>query len=415
MTSSVEKMKKIKIDDFYVIGTPGFALGFVFNMLLLFLIVLFTAFFQYSSIYLPKLFNYPFSSTVITLGLYTTACIRKDRQWMLAVAASSTLAFVTTAFYLNELTNSEGGVSVTDRFTGTFSYAMINPTKSLRITNSKRESLEADIYIYSGLIFTVSYAVFVNFMHWVFSLRYIFTRHYEIVDDTNTKNTASKLSTATGSSYGFNGAKPGDTMRIVGYAFACINIFIGCAQSIIAMSFIGVIVPSFFPDTMPLTLFVCFIALSPPSILHTSSHTVAEVQSLVHGNRRHTATESQPATEYTPTNHIPFAIYLTFLVLGCFYTIANYVIDASWRGYNDLAIFCDSNSTHFFAKGFEYLIQNESYAGETVTYNTDSEFVVTYTLGLYCFDSVMSFLMVIFMLITTLSHFAMLKYLCDKH
>jgi hypothetical protein len=401
MSKTNDKTVKIKLDDFYTMGTSAFALGFVFNMLLLFLILLFTAFFPYASIYLPKLFNFPFESTVITLGLYTTACIWNDERFLIAVALSSLIAFLTTCLYLNELTNSAGDVSVTTRFTGTFDYAMLNPSKSMQISNDNREPMDADIYIYSGLIFTVSYAIFINFLHFVFAMVYLFRQKYNSQNNAEPLNSIEKSSTSRASDFGWNRKKPGDYARVVGSVLAFVIILIGCAQSIAALWCIGV---------MPITLFVSFIALSPPVIKVEKLSTTQEVESLVKSGNS-TETEER---RFETNNPLLFAIYLVFLVLGCFYTIANYTIDASWRVYNDVSIFCETNTTKLFNKGFEYLIQNESYAGETVTYTAISGTVTQATKNMFCFDGISSFMIVVLMLMVTLSHFAMLKYLCVK-
>lgn len=331
-------------------------------------------------------------STVITIGLYCSACISEDRRFLLASTVSSLLAFFTTALYLNELTNSSGNVSVTTRFTGTYAFAMINPEglKSIEITSSSRQSMDPHIYIYSGLIFTVSYAIFINFMHIVFSMVYVF-RHKENASNSNCCPCS------------WNSSKPGDTARIVGIFFAGTAIILACFQSIFSLV-IGFIIPSYFTDTFPFTIFVCFIALNPPVIKLPSIERDGENDALV-------ANGQKPA--YKTTNQIPFAIYLTFLVLGCFYTIANYTIDGSWRVYNDVGVMWETNSTKIFRKEFKYLIQNSSYAGETVTYTPISDSIVGLTTGFYCTDGVFSLIILICILITTLSHFAMLKYICD--
>lgn len=317
-------------------------------------------------------------------------CIQQEMRFMIATLCTSFIAFFTTAFYLNELSNT--AVPIATRFDGSYEYALLSAKKAMVITSYSRESMDPDIQYFTGSIVVASYAIVVNFFHFVFSLVYVMQRPRD----------KGKICCAD---YSLDHTKPGDYPRFVGSVFALIIVAVAVVQSVLALWSIGVIIPSFFPDTMAFTIFVSCIALNPPAIKKKIGNTIEAAELNNPG-----ATSPR---QFESDNKILFSAYLIFLVLGCFYTIANYVIDSGWRVYNDASVICETNSTRLFNKHFQYLIQNDSFSGVSVVYTLLEPSFPGSTSAFYCIDGVFEIIIVACLLCTTLSHFSMLKSLYE--
>lgn len=380
-----------RINSFYERGTVLYNVGAFGNVLLMVLVFLGTNGFLYGSVYVPKLFNYPFVSTAISCGLYL--CIGTVGTFKLRYALffSSTIAFITNALYLNELSNT--AVPLLTRFNGSYDYAIVNIVKYMTIVSTNTVSANTNISYLIFLIVVTSLCLIYNFLHMVFSLIYFFSREKSKLFDDR---------------YKYSGAD--DVQRIVGSAFALLIVVLACIQSILCFIFLGQIAPSYFPDTYAFAIFVACIALAPPlpswKFIDIPIPAKKRKGSITYASQQKELEDYESPIEKEGDF---FYTYLALLIFTCFIVILNYFIDAAWKIHNDVAVVCETNTTKLFATTYKFENFNSTYYQQTVKYNPlmlDKLWIMSTT---YCMDGIFSIIIVAAYIALTLAHLNILK------